>query len=260
MKELLTNISSDNNPGSNPMRILQGEVHMITKLTTSKMLLLSASALFSTAVMAQDSSVPAAIPAAEAAAVQTVAPMAAAEMSTVILAAGTAVNFSMDRALATDKREFKKGEKKPAKDQRRMTNPGDVFSMTVLNDVKVGDHVVIPKGARGTGEVLSVIGRGGFGKSGKIEVRLNSVAVGDKVYAMEGTHLQKGKGRGGAAVAGVILLGALAGAFIKGDEADIPATAELMFRTKEAITVDVPKSTLAVEAVKDAVAAAVPTT
>ncbi len=260
MKELLTNITSDNIPGTNPMRILQGEVHMITKFTTSKMLLLSASALFSSAVMAQDSGITAAVPAAEAAVVQTVAPMAVAEIATVILPAGTAVNFSMDRALASDKREFAKGEKKPAKDKRRISNPGDVFSMTVLNDVKAGDHVVIPKGARGTGEVLTVTGRGGFGKSGKIEVRLNSVAVGDKVYGMEGTHLQKGKGRGGAAVAGVILLGALAGAFIKGDEADIPATAELMFRTKEPITVDVPKSTSVVEAVKDAVAAAVPTT
>jgi hypothetical protein len=224
------------------------------------MLLLSASALFSTAAMAQDSSITAAVPAAETAVVQTVAPMAAAEMSTVVLAAGTAVSFSMDRALATDKREFKKGEKKPAKDKRRITNPGDVFEMTVLNDVKVGDVVVIPKGARGTGEVLTVTGRGGYGKSGKIEVRMNSVTVGDKVYAMEGTHLQKGKGRGGAAVAGVLILGALGGLFIKGDEADIPATAELMFRTKEAITVNVPKSTLAVEAVKDAAAAAVPTT
>jgi hypothetical protein len=233
---------------------------MITKLTTSKMLLLSASALFSTAAMAQESSVTAAIPAAEAAVVQTVAPMAAAEMASVVLPAGTAVSFSMDHALATDKREFKKGEKKPAKDKRRITNPGDVFGMTVLNDVKVGELVVIPKGARGTGEVLTVTGRGGFGKSGKIEVRMNSVAVGDKVYGMEGTHLQKGKGRGGAAVAGVLVLGVLAGVFIKGDEADIPATAELMFRTKEAITVDVPKSAMAIEAVKDAAAAVVPAT
>jgi hypothetical protein len=233
---------------------------MITKLTTSKMLLLSASALFSSAVMAQDSTITAAVPAAETAVMQTAAPMAAAEMATVVLPAGTAVQFSMDHALATDKREFKKGEKKPAKDKRRISNPGDVFGMTVLNDVKVGDLVVIPKGARGTGEVLSVTGRGGFGKSGKIEVRMNSVAVGDKIYGLEGTHLQKGKGRGGAAVAGVLVLGVLAGVFIKGDEADIPATAELMFRTKEAISVSVPKSTMAVEAVKDAVAAAVPTT
>ncbi len=233
---------------------------MITKLTTSKMLLLSASALFSSAVMAQDSAITAAVPAAEAAVMQAAVPMAAAEMATVVLPAGTAVNFSMDKALATDKRDFKKGEKKPAKDKRRINNPGDLFGMTVLNDVKVGDHVVIPKGARGTGEVLTVTGRGGFGKSGKIEVRMNSVAVGDKVYSMDGTHLQKGKGRGGAAVAGVLVLGVLAGVFIKGDEADIPATAELMFRTKEAITVNVPKAATVVEAVKDAAAVVVPAT
>jgi hypothetical protein len=256
----LTYAAANNTPSSNPLRIVQGEINMKTKFTMTKMLLLSASMLACSPVMAQDSTITTAVPVSETAVMKTVAPIAAVEMATVVLPAGTAVDFSMDRALATDKREFAKGEKKPAKDKRRISNPGDVFGMTVMNDVKVGDLVVIPKGARGSGEVLSVTGRGGFGKSGKIEVRMNSVAVGDKVYAMEGTHLQKGKGRGGAAVAGVLVLGVLAGVFIKGDEADIPATAELMFRTKEAITVNVPKPSMAVEAVKDAVAAAAPTT
>jgi hypothetical protein len=232
---------------------------MKAQFSRAKVMLLTAGAIYSTAVFAQDTAVPVSAPVAENAVMQTVAPMAAQEMATVVLPAGTAVQFSMDHALATDKRDFKKGETKPAKDKRRISNPGDVFGMTVMNDVKVGDVIVIPKGARGTGEVLSVTGRGGFGKSGKIEVRLNSVAVGDKSYAMDGTHLQKGRGRGGAAVAGVLVLGVLAGVFIKGDEADIPATAELMFRTKDAISVDVPKSSIAVEAVKEVTTAAAPT-
>ncbi len=233
---------------------------MKTKFTTIKMVLLGASMLASNLVVAQESAITTAVPTSETEVMKTSVPMAAAEMGTFVLPAGTAVNFSMDRALATDKREFAKGEKKPAKDKRRISNPGDLFSMTVMSDVKMGDLVVIPKGARGTGEVLSVTGRGGFGKSGKIEVRMNSVAVGDKIYGMEGTHLQKGKGRGGAAAAGVLVLGVLAGVFIKGDEADIPATAELMFRTKEAITVNAPKSSMAVESTKDAAPAVVPAT
>ena len=154
-----------------------------------------------------------------------------------ILPAGTAVNFSMDKALATDKRDLAKGEAKPDKEHRRVSNVGDLFTMTVRDDVKLGDTVVIPKGSIGTGEVTMVTGRGSFGKSGKIEIKVNNVKVGDKTYLMEGTFLQKGKGRGGAAIAGTIIAGAIAGAFIKGDDADIPVNAEMMFRTKEAIEI-----------------------
>ena len=172
---------------------------------------------------------------ANTATAQDAAPVATTARASGTLPAGTAVLFSMDRALATDKRDFAKGEVKPDKDHRRISNVGDLFTMTVVDDVKLGDAIVIPKGSIGNGEVTSVTGRGGFGKSGKIEIKINDVKVGDKTYAMEGTHLQKGKGRGGAAVAGTIIAGVIAGAFIKGDDADIPVTAQLTFRTKEAI-------------------------
>lgn len=167
-------------------------------------------------------------------------PVVAAVPLSVTLASGTPVRFRMDHALATDEREFAKGEKKPPKGQRRISNKGDTFTMTVIEDVKQGDYVVVPVGTVGTGEVTMVTGRGGFGKSGKIEIRMNTIDVGGRKYAMDGTHLQKGKGRGGAAVAGTILAGAIAGAFIKGDEADIPLHTELSFRTKEAIVYTAP--------------------
>ncbi len=203
-------------------------------------LLLSAAAFVSSSAMAQDATAPV-----------TAAPVAAQASDTMgmtVLPAATAVLFSMDKALATDERDFKKGEVKPDKNHRRISNVGDVFTMTVVNDVKVGDYVVIPKGARGTGEVTMVSGRGGFGKSGKLEIKLNSVDVGGKSYAMEGTQLQKGKGRGGAAVAGTIIAGVIAGAFIKGDDADIPVNTEFTFRTKEVIEVSAPKMATMTEA------------
>jgi hypothetical protein len=202
------------------------------------LLLMSAAALVSIQAAAQDAMAPAA----------TIAP-AAADMAANMLPAATSVLFSMDKALATDERDFKKGETKPDKNHRRVSNVGDIFTMSVVNDVKLGDTVVIPKGARGTGEITMVSGRGGFGKSGKIEIKLNSVDVGGKSYAMEGTQLQKGKGRGGAAVAGTIIAGVIAGAFIKGDDADIPVNAEFTFRTKEAISVDTPKMAAMVKTV-----------
>ncbi len=209
----------------------------------TKILLLGACAFFSSAGCAQDVTSATAQPATEAAVMQMANPSV-----TAMLPAGTAVMFMIDNAMATDKREFKKGEKKPAKDKRRITNIGDTFSATVLNDVKVGDYVVIPKGARGKGEVTMVTGRGGFGKSGKIEIRMNTLELGEKAYAMDGTHLQKGRGRGGAAIAGAIIAGAVVGFLIKGEEADIPARAEITFRTKDVIEFAAAKPAMAVEA------------
>lgn len=170
---------------------------------------------------------PAAAPMADSM-VKTVAPPA-------ILAAGTSIIFTMNKAMATDKRDKVKGEKKPAKDKQRITNKGETFNMTVLQDVRAGEQIVIPKGSLGYGEVVDVTGRGGFGKSGKINIKMNYVEVGTNKYELDGTYLQRGKGRGGAAIAGTLVAGVIAGVFIKGEEADIPFGAELTFRTKNEI-------------------------
>jgi hypothetical protein len=52
---------------------------------------------------------------------------------------------------------------------------GDMFKLTVLNDVSVGQTVVIPKGTPATGEITWRTGKGAFGKSGKIEFALRSI-------------------------------------------------------------------------------------
>ena len=158
--------------------------------------------------------------------------MAKPAMVPAILPAGTSVMFVMNKAMASDERDKIKGEKKLPKDKRRITNKGEIFNMTVVQDVRAGEQIVIPKGSLGFGEVIEVSGRGGFGKSGKINIKMNYVEVGTNKYALDGNFLQKGKGRGGAAIAGTIIAGAIAGAFIKGDDADIPLGTELIFRTK----------------------------
>jgi hypothetical protein len=200
---------------------------------------LGACAFAATVAPAQTTTTPAVTIPAAPVVVTPSAPMADAMVKPVaapaILAAGTSVMFTMDKALASDERDKIKGEKKLPKDKRRLTNKGETFTMTVVQDVRAGDQIVIPKGSRGLGEVIEVGGRGGFGKSGKINIKMNHVEVGSNKYALTGEYLQKGKGRGGAAVAGTIIAGAIAGAFIKGDDADIPMGTELIFRTKDEI-------------------------
>lgn len=158
-------------------------------------------------------------------------------MKRITLPAATPIIFSMDKTLATDKREKIEGEKRD-KRKERFTNRGEIFYMSVVDDVSIDGAIIIPRGSRGVGEILSVTGRGGFGKSGKIEVKLNFVEVRGKRYEIDGVHLQKGKGQGNLAAAGVILAGPVAGIFIKGEEADIPAGTRLTFRTKDDIILE----------------------
>lgn len=159
-----------------------------------------------------------------------------------IVPANTSITFSNETVMASDKKEKVKGEKKPPKGQRLFTNPGDTFIMSVKDDVIVDGLVAIPAGTQGFGEVLTVKKRGGFGKSGKIEIQMNHITLNSEQYAMTGTYLQKGKGRGGAAVAGTVIAGVIAGAFIKGDDADIPLTAEVIFHTQDEISLTVDSS------------------
>jgi hypothetical protein len=161
-----------------------------------------------------------------------------AQFKTIILPAATPIILSMDKTLTTEKRKREKGEKKDAS-KMRYTNKGEAFFMSVANDVLVDGVIVIPKGTRGVGEVLTVAGRGGFGKSGKIEIQLNYLEVDGKRYQMDGIHLQKGKSKLNMAVAGVVVAGPIAGVFVKGEEADILAGTALMFRTKENISIEV---------------------
>ena len=201
-----------------------------------KMMFLGACAFAATVASAQTTTTTApTVTTPTAAAAPMADAMAKPVAAPVVLPAGTSVMFVMNKAMASDERDKIKGEKKLPKDKKRITNKGETFNMTVVQDVRAGEQIVIPKGSLGFGEVIEVSGRGGFGKSGKINIRMNYVEVGSNKYALTGEHLQKGKGRGGAAVAGTIIAGAIAGAFIKGDDADIPMGTELIFRTKDEI-------------------------
>jgi hypothetical protein len=159
-------------------------------------------------------------------------------IKTITLPALSLVTLTMERSLATDKREKKKGEKRNRATEL-YANTGDTFFMSVTTDVSIDNTVIIPKGTRGVGEVLAATGRKGFGKSGKIEIQLQYIEMNGKQHLMEGVHFQKGKSNSGALTTGIILAGPLAGFFIKGEEAEISAGTTLNFRTKNDISIDV---------------------
>lgn len=99
---------------------------------------------------------------------------------------------------------------------------GDRFDLVVSEDVIVGGHVVIPRGSRGVGEVTRLVPKGAFGKSGKLEVRLLYVAVGNSRVRLDGRAADRGKSGTGATVATAVLAG-LFSAFVTGTSAVLPA-------------------------------------
>lgn len=104
---------------------------------------------------------------------------------------------------------------------------GDIFKLTVLNDVKIGETVVIPRGTPARGEITWRTGKGAFGKSGKIEFALTSIDLNGKSLPVSGNFRQDGEGNTIATGIGVLAVGVFAG-FITGKRARLPAGRELM--------------------------------
>ena len=124
-----------------------------------------------------------------------------------VLRAGTEVPLIMSESITTNGKKIR---------------PGQRIKMAVASDVRLGSSVVIPAGSLAEGEVTDVRFKGMGGKSGRIEARALSVRVGDRLIRLSGTFDDKGV-TGTAGVVGAVLLLPVAGFFLTGTSANIPA-------------------------------------
>lgn len=122
---------------------------------------------------------------------------------------------------------------------------GNKFRLATVFDVMQNGYVMIPKGTPGEGTVTYRTGTGAFGKSGKMEVEINSLDLHGQRIALSGKHRQEGEGNTGAAVGAVVAVGVF-GAFVKGHSATITNGQQLRAHTVEPITFSVPASALQV--------------
>ena len=99
---------------------------------------------------------------------------------------------------------------------------GARIRMEVAQPVMLGSTVVIPAGSPVTAEVTEVRHKGMWGKSGRIEARVLNVRVGDRLIRLSGTFDDKGV-TGTAGVVTAIALVPIAGFFVTGTSANIPA-------------------------------------
>lgn len=119
---------------------------------------------------------------------------------------------------------------------------GDNFSLTVAEDVKANGLVVIPHGTRAVGQVVWRKGKGGFGKSGKMELAFRYLDMDGRHIPLEGHYRQEGDGNGAAAVGAVLAAGVVGGLIVHGHSARIAEGHEFTTHTVEAIPLAPPAS------------------
>lgn len=122
---------------------------------------------------------------------------------------------------------------------------GDPVTFTVQEDVGVGNVLVLPKGAQGSGVVTKVSRPKSFGRSGALDISFDQVfSVDDEVIPTVLGPEAKEKLKMEAAAVGASTIGALAlgpiglvgGFFVKGKDVSLPAGSTLYIETQEAVT------------------------
>ena len=121
---------------------------------------------------------------------------------------------------------------------------GDEVHFSVEEDVKVGDVLVLPKGAQGSGVVTKVSRPQSFGRSGTLDISFDQVfSVDDEAIPTVLGPESKEKIKMEAAAVGASAIGALAlgplglvgGLFVKGKDVEMPAGTPLYIQTQQAV-------------------------
>ena len=97
---------------------------------------------------------------------------------------------------------------------------GDRFTITLSEDVRLPDGTLLKAGYRGVGEIVEARKNGMLGKTGKLNVRLSYLKVGDQRVRLRASKSVQGEHNTGAQVVTVVLVGVFAG-FIKGKNTEI---------------------------------------
>ena len=97
---------------------------------------------------------------------------------------------------------------------------GDRFTVTLEDDVKLSDGTILRAGYHGVGEVVEAQKNGMLAKTGKLNVRLVYLKVGDNRIRLRANKGAEGDVRIGSTVAAVIFFWPVA-PFIKGKDVSI---------------------------------------
>jgi hypothetical protein len=126
-----------------------------------------------------------------------------------VLRTGTKVVLKMEEEITTKGKKLRVGQR---------------FRLQVAEPVKVNEVIVIPAGSPAIAEITSVRNKGMWGKSGAVTAQLVRVDVPGRSIRLSGSFDDKGT-TGTAGVVGAIAFVPVAGFFMTGTSATIPAGA-----------------------------------
>jgi hypothetical protein len=141
-----------------------------------------------------------------------------------VLRSGTEVPLIMAEGISSNDKSLRAGKQ---------------IRLQTANQIMLGGAVVIPAGSPATGEVTEVRRKGMWGKSGRIEARVLNVRVGDRLIRLTGSFDDKGV-TGTAGVVGAIVFVPIAGFFLTGTSASIPAGSGIKAFLDEDLRIAVP--------------------
>jgi hypothetical protein len=84
---------------------------------------------------------------------------------------------------------------------------GQKFNLELDQDLRVNNQVVIQRGARVVGNVVSARKKGFMGKAGELNINIDYLLLGDQRIALRATNASEGKSKVGTTVALTVLFG-----------------------------------------------------
>jgi hypothetical protein len=141
-----------------------------------------------------------------------------------VLRAGVEVPLTVEEGLDSNNKGIREGQQ---------------FHLSVASNVMLGNQIVIPAGSPATAEITDLRRKGMWGKSGHIVARAMNVRVGDRLIRLGGTFDEHGT-TGTAGVVAAIAFVPIAGFFMTGTSAKIPAGAGVRAFLDEDLTIAVP--------------------
>ena len=159
---------------------------------------------------------------ASAPAVAQTAAMTVSPTADNVLHTGTAVQLEIREALTTE---------------HKAMHVGQSVQMDVLQPVMLNGQVVIPGGSRAVGEIMTVRNKGMWGKSGDFTGRVSYVEANGRQIKLNGSFTDRGETGTGGVVAAVAFL-PVAGFFVTGTSAHLPAGTHVTAFVAEEIAID----------------------
>jgi|GEM_PF-6878095 len=124
---------------------------------------------------------------------------------------------------------------------------GDAISFTVVDDVKVGNALVIASGTTGEGQISALKKGRSFGRNGSLDISFDEISAvdGTTFSAIQGAEAKEqtktSLKAAGASVAGVAVLGPVGlvgGFFVKGKDVDLPSGTEIYVQPTAAVAIE----------------------